>query len=407
MSALSSARRRPEVRRLLDAARIAVDMDSSLLTVHEGDVEVVLATSSRSGLARDAVGRRTPLSETYCGQVLAGRMAPWIPDARADPVAAASVPARELGVGSYVGAPMHDDAGAVVGMLCCISRAPDARVGPTSVAVLESLALALAAELGFTAAPPQQSPARPRERAAARRESLVSGVEHHRAVRALARGDGLEVDFEPVVSLVGGQVRAWVAHYRAVDPALDPPCDALQAAGRHGLAVEVENTCLRAALEHQGRQPGGTALAVGVTSRLLQREGVVEQLLEHARGGLWVRVDHGGAPADATLLEGARRLRDAGAVLAVDGARSPSANLVDALRLRPHLVGVSARALHGAGDGLRPGLVEALLAVTRSVGARLVASDVATPAHRTQLRDLGVPLGRGPAVGDPGPLPPG
>lgn len=416
MSAHVGARARPEVRRLLDAARIAVDMDTSVLTVHEDDVEVVLASSSRTGLGRDAVGRRTPLADTCCGQVLAGRLAPWVPDASADAVAAGLRAVRCSSFGSYVGAPLRSADGAVVGMLCCISRAPDPRVGPRSAAVLTSLALALVVELGLDApaagdrAPAAAQEGRPGERAvpaagADGEPPPVSGVDHHRAVLALARAEDLDTTFEPVVELAGGGVRAWAPRCRPVDPALGDAVDAVRAAGRHGLAVEVELACLRAALEHQGRQPRGTALAVVTSSALLRRPGVVDLLVEHVPGGLWVGI-HGGGRADAPLHEAARRLRAAGAVLAVDAAGSPSANLVDALRLRPHLVGVSAHALDGlAGAALRPGLVEALLAVTRSVRTRLVAHDVATPAQRAQLRDLGVPLGRGPAVGLARPFP--
>lgn len=406
MRSHAGARERPGVRRLLDAARIAVDMDASLVSLHEDGAEVVLACSSRTGLARDVVGRRTPLPETYCGQVAAGRLAPWVPDARADPVAASLAVTRSRGIGSYVGAPLRGGHGEVVGMLCCISRAPDDRLGPTAVAVLETLALALSAELDLDAAPAPGTPA-PDEASAPRRPP-VSVVDHHRGVLALARGEGLRVEFEPLVDLARGRVRAFVPRCRTEDPALGPSEDAVAAAGRHGLALEVERACLSAVLAHQGQQPRGAALAVGVSAQLLRRPGVVEDLVDHVPGGLWVAVDPGGASADARLHEAARRLRTAGAVLAVDGTGSPSASLVDALRLQPHLVSVTAAVLDGlAGASLRPHLVASLLAVTRSVGARLVARDVATPAQRAQLRDLGVPLGRGPAVGPVGPLPPG
>lgn len=404
MSAHAGARARPEVRRLLDAARIAVDMDASLVTLHEGDEEVFVATSSRSALLRGAAGRRTPLADTICGQVVAGRLPRWIPDAGADPLASVLPVTRAHGIGSYVGTPLHDDDGHVAGMLCCLSRAPDDRIGPGTPAVLESLASALSVELGLAhrvAEPPA---------AVAPRPPALSSVDHHRAVLSLARGDDVDVLFEPVVDLATDRPRAFAAAFRA------PAChgaDVGAVVGAHGLAEEVELACLRRALDHQGRQPRGTALAVAVSRALLRRPGVVDLLLDHVRSGLWVAVGHGPdadwAAHEGAAHEGARRLRAAGAVLAVDGAGTPSAGLVDALRLGPPLVSVSAPALDGArgGEDVRPELVRALLAVTRSVGARLVVRDVATTRQLDALRALGVPLARGSALGGPAPLPPG
>ncbi|GAA2025041.1 EAL domain-containing protein [Pseudokineococcus marinus] len=404
MSAHPGARDRPEVRRLLDAARIAVDMDASLVTLHDGLEEVAVATSSRSALLRGAVGRRTPLTDTICGQVVAGRLPRWIPDAGADPIASVLPVTRAHGIGSYVGTPLHDDDGHVAGMLCCLSRAPDDRIGPDAPAVLESLASALSVALGLArrpAAAPEASP----PVADASRGAPPSALEHHRAVLSLARGEDVDVLFEPVVDLATDRPLAFAAAFRAAACRGAAVGDVV---GAHGLAGDVELACLHRALEHQGRQPPGTALAVAVSRSLLQRPGVVDLLLEHARSGLWVAVGHGAADDGATY-ERARRLREAGAVLAVDGAGTPSSGLVDALRLGPPLVSVCAPALDHAEDAggadAQPDLVRALLAVTRSVGARLVVRDVTTAAQLEALRSLGVPLARGAAVGGPAPLP--
>ncbi|MEJ5868612.1 EAL domain-containing protein [Pseudokineococcus sp. 5B2Z-1] len=404
MSAHAGARERPEVRRLLDAARIAVDMDASLVTLHEGLDEVAVATSSRSAMLRGAAGRRTPLADTICGQVVAGRLPRWIPDAGADPLASILPVTRAHDIGSYVGTPLHDDDGHVAGMLCCLSRAPDDRIGPDAPAVLESLASALSVALGL-ARRPATAPATAPPVAAPSRGAPLSSFEHHRAVLSLARGEDVDALFEPVVDLATDRPRAFAATFRA------PACHGAavgDVVGAHGLAEDVELACLHRALAHQGRQPPGTALAVAVSRGLLQRPGVLDLLLDHAGSGLWVAVGHGAADDGATY-ERARRLRAAGAVLAVDGAGTPSSGLVDALRLGPPLVSVCAatleRAKGGGGADVRPELVRALLAVTRSVGARLVVRDVTSPDQLDALRSLGVPLARGSAVGAPATLP--
>jgi hypothetical protein len=85
-----------------------------------------------------AEGRTIPRTDSFCHRLLAGAPRSTA-DAANDP-AYADVPARtEFGITSYVGVPVRDPAGNVVGTLCGVDRHP-VPVPDTTLAILDELA---------------------------------------------------------------------------------------------------------------------------------------------------------------------------------------------------------------------------------------------------------------------------
>jgi len=83
-------------------------------------------------------GRTIPRADTFCHRLLAGAPSCTV-DAAQDP-AYADVPARtEFGITSYVGVPVRDPRGNVVGTLCGVDRGP-VPVPASTLGVLEELA---------------------------------------------------------------------------------------------------------------------------------------------------------------------------------------------------------------------------------------------------------------------------
>jgi len=83
-------------------------------------------------------GRTIPRADTFCDRLLAGAPSSTA-DAAHDP-AYADVPAREqFGITSYVGVPVKDPSGNVVGTLCGLDRGP-VPVPAATLAVLDELA---------------------------------------------------------------------------------------------------------------------------------------------------------------------------------------------------------------------------------------------------------------------------
>lgn len=105
----------------------------------------------RGGWNGIAEGMTLPRADAFCDRLLAGAP-PTTADAAADP-AYADVPARTtLGVTSYVGVPVRDEAGRLLGTLCGIDRR-SVPVPPGALDVLSDLAGVIASHWGRAAEP--------------------------------------------------------------------------------------------------------------------------------------------------------------------------------------------------------------------------------------------------------------
>jgi PAS domain S-box-containing protein len=105
-----------------------------------------------AGLTGPAAARRAaPLAHSFCQHVVAGRAPFVVPDATQHPFVEAAPAFDALGVRAYVGVPLVTAAGATLGALCAIARAPRAWT-PDDVDTLRDLAAAAVSELELRAA---------------------------------------------------------------------------------------------------------------------------------------------------------------------------------------------------------------------------------------------------------------
>ncbi|SFO32395.1 PAS domain S-box-containing protein [Geodermatophilus obscurus] len=111
------------------------------------DVQVVVAAV---GLPAGTVGAEVPLESTACAVAAADRTPFAVPDAAADPRVADLEPVAAGMVGAYLGAPLLDSEGQVVGVLCVVTPTPRPW-SDTDVAVLRQLASAAMTELELAA----------------------------------------------------------------------------------------------------------------------------------------------------------------------------------------------------------------------------------------------------------------
>lgn len=91
-------------------------------------------------------GRTELRTDSLCGRMLAGGPNATC-DAPNDPAYGDSLCSGEMGIRSYVGVPIRDSRGEIVGTLCGIDRGR-VQVDPNTIAVLQELAGVVAAHLG-------------------------------------------------------------------------------------------------------------------------------------------------------------------------------------------------------------------------------------------------------------------
>jgi len=121
-----------------------LEVPVSLISLVDGDRQYF---KSMVGLCEPwASQRQTPLSHSFCRHVVLSREPLLISDARVDPLVSTNPAVVELDVVAYLGIPLADDDGQVLGAFCAI----DSQVRQWTaddVAVMEDLAAAVMAEI--------------------------------------------------------------------------------------------------------------------------------------------------------------------------------------------------------------------------------------------------------------------
>ncbi|WP_454051034.1 sensor domain-containing phosphodiesterase [Cellulomonas sp. Marseille-Q8402] len=377
----------PGVQQILDRVREHLGMDIAFLSGLTRSAEVVLATSTETGPMQMAVGDEAALDDTYCVRVLAGLLPPVLPDARGHPVARELAATTELGIGSYVGAPLRGPDGEPVGMLCCLGQGPNPLLDESALRVMGLAAALVEDRLGA-----HGLPHRPVE------------SERVRWVRSvLATGDVRTV-FQPVVRLDTGTVVALEALSR-FDPAWFPsPVQAFAAATAAGVTVDLELLAVRSAIRRVPELPAGMSMSVNLSAEALTDPRTADLLLP-CGPALGVEVtEHTPVQDYPALTAVTDRLKAAGLQVAVDDAGAGFASLRHVLQLRPTAIKLDLALVRGIdGDPVRRALVRAVAEFAAGIDAWLVAEGIETPQERDTLLDLGIRLGQGYLLGRPGP----
>ncbi len=375
------------VQQVLDRVREHLGMDIAFLSGLSATHEVVLATSRETGPMQMAVGDVTDLDETYCVRVLAGLLPPVLPDARRHPVARDLAATADLGIGSYVGAPLRGPDGAPVGMLCCLGRGPNPLLDEHAARVVGLAAALVEDRMGVLGLPYRPG--------LSRRERWVRDV--------LAAG-AVRIVFQPVVDMATGTVTAVEALSR-FDPGRFPtPEHAFAAAVAAGVGVDLELLAVRSALAALPRLPAGVHLAVNLSAEALLDPRTPARLLPHG-AALGIEItEHTPVRDYAALVRVTDRLKAAGLHVAVDDAGAGFASLHHVLQLRPTAIKLDIALVRGIdADPVRQALARAVADFAASLGARLVAEGVETVEERAALLGLGVRYGQGYLFGRPGP----
>lgn len=374
------------VQQILDRVREHLGMDIAFLSQLSSTQEVVLATSRETGPMQMVVGDVTELDESYCVRVLAGLLPPVVPDARRHPVTRELPVTEELGIGSYVGAPLRGPDGTAVGMLCCLGGGPNPLLDEHAARVVGLAAALVEDRMGVLGLPHRPG---------------LSGRE--RRVRdVLARGDVRTV-FQPVVRMATGEVVAVEALSRFDPEQFPTPVHAFAAASAAGIGVELELLAARCALTRLPSLPAGVHLAVNLSAEALVDPRALDLLLPCGSDVGVEITEHTPVRDYGALVRVTDRLKAAGVRVAVDDAGAGFASLHHVLQLRPTTIKLDLALVRGIdADPVRQSLARAVADFSGTLGAALVAEGVETPAERDTLLGLGVPFGQGYLLGRPG-----
>ena len=372
---------------VLDAARSRLGMEVAWLSTFTGESQQIRAATGALDAMHVHEGMDASLEGSFCVRVLSRQLPPVVTGARRDPRTRDLAVTEELGIGSYVGAPVRAPDGRPIGMLCCLSRHDGAHLDAEAARTLELLADLIAERLEEEAPPGPPDPAA-------------------RVRRVLAEGD-VVTHVQPIVDLATREPVAYEALARFPNR-LDGPATVFSDAAAAGLGVELEELAARAALATAPRLPSGRPLGVNLSPQALLRPEVVQLLLDHADLGLDLAVEvteH--APVDdyEALVGALADVRRAGVLLVVDDAGAGYASFRHVLRLAPDVVKLDIALVSDVhADPAKRAMVTAMVSFAAATSARLVAEGVELETEATALRSLGVGYAQGNLFGCPAPL---
>ncbi|MQA34880.1 sensor domain-containing phosphodiesterase [Modestobacter roseus] len=371
--------------RVLDAARTRLGMEVAWMSTFTESAQLIQAASGALEEMHVQEGMQPSLEGSFCVRVLGGQLPPVVTAARRNTVTRDLAVTADLGIGSYVGAPVRSPDGRPVGMLCCLSRDDGAHLDGAAARTLELLADLIADRLA------DPLPAPPLDPAGQVREVLLEG--------------GVVTHVQPIVDLASGATVAYEALARFPEVG-GGPAGLFSAAAAAGLGRELEELAARAALAVAPRLPAGRPLGINLSPDALLSRSVTGLLLDHRHLDLAVEVTEHSPVADYDALERALGcLREAGIGLTVDDAGAGYASLRHVLRLRPDAVKLDIALVSGLHtDPAKQAMVTALVSFAAATGTRLVAEGVEEAAELETLRSLGVGQGQGHLFGRPAPL---
>jgi EAL domain-containing protein (putative c-di-GMP-specific phosphodiesterase class I) len=240
--------------------------------------------------------------------------------------------------------------------------------------------------------------------------SLVSKERRHapRVSRAPAaqrtRVGDVTIVLQPIVDIWSGSVVAAEALARFPAQPDRSPAEVFALAHDAGAGAELEAECLKLALRRRDEMPGGVLLCVNVSPDALA-DSAVQHALPEDLTGIVLELTEQAANQPGVAQRSLLSLRNRGALLAIDDASTGYAGLLRLARLRPDIVKLDHGLVAGARDRVeQSAVIEALVTLSRRIGARVLGEGVEALDDFTHLAALDVDYAQGWVIAPPAPM---
>ncbi|MWV27079.1 EAL domain-containing protein [Aurantiacibacter rhizosphaerae] len=323
-------------------------------------------------------GFRENREETYCWQILQGRLPELIQDPADYPITKTMAITDFLPVGCHVNTPLRLKDGTVWGSFCALGRKPDRTMNPRDLEILKSFA-------GLVG-----------ERIEASLEKDV-GLRHARE-RVLAMLDGHAVTMfqQPIHDLKTGKPVGVECLARFPDLNKRGPEAWFDDAERTGLGNELEMTAVRCALETVGQVPDGIYAAINASPATIISGKLRETLEQSEPANLVIEITEHQQVQDFPALAREIAALKPFARIAIDDVGTGYAGLRHLIELQPDILKMDMLLTRECDkDPARRAISAAMVQFSQDIGAKLVAEGIETEAERDVMQDLGVDYGQG------------
>lgn len=379
------------VSRVLAAARDYVGARVSFLAELVGPDKFIRAAEGEAEASGLPVGMRFPIEDSYCYQLLSGRIPEAIYDAATNPVSCDIPLTRVLGIESYMGVPVLLGDGRPFGTLCCVNFEPNPEACGRDVAFMRFLADLVARQLDSQVQATQQQ------------------IQRRARMQAILAAGGPTMVFHPIVEMrtrriVGVEA---LARWDGVGAPL-PPDELFRQAWEVGMGPRMELAALDNALWALECLPEDVYLSVNVSPATIVLPGFMGHLA-HVRGHRLVLelTEHAAVSGYEELGDALQRVRANGVRVAIDDVGAGYSSLRHVLRIAPDLIKLDMSLVDAIDtDIAKQAMVAGVLAFAQKTHTAVVAEGVESDAQRAALEEAGVRHGQGFLFAMPGPLAP-
>lgn len=333
-------------------------------------------------------GDRLGLSASYCMRVIDGRLPSVIADTAANQTTAELPVTHDLGLGAYVGVPVRDEDGAVIGMLCAVSKHAKPELHDDDMRVVTSTADLIGALVAQT----------PLRRPRSTTTDLGS------AMRRVVRGRDFEVVFHAIHDVATGGVVGVEALARFPCEPFRPDLFFEQAA-EFGLDVELELAVVERVISLLPVLPPRVFVAVNISPAAALAAPWTALLADTDPARIVLEITEHDAVEDYTALdEVLERCRARGVRVAVDDVGAGFSSFSHVLELSPEFVKIDRSITHNIHvDDARKSLAHSIGELAQQMGAIVIAEGVETQDELDAVSAAGVSWAQGYHLGRPKP----
>jgi EAL domain-containing protein (putative c-di-GMP-specific phosphodiesterase class I) len=366
--------------RVLALARGHLAMDVALLAAFTEDGEMVGVVAGQ-GPGTLRTESELPVDRRRCEMLLDGKIPALVTDASRQRPSTTLGP----GVAAYVAAPVQLPGGTTFGILCGLARGPRPDLDDGSLRVIRILA-------GLAAQAISQDDF-----------TLHKRLEMAESTLRAIREGGIRMVFQPIFRLRTGEAVGFEALARFPSDPQRPPKSWFWVARQVGLAVDLEVTALRKALQFLDRIPEPLYLSVNLFSETLLSMDLTSVFRDVPPGRVVLELAEHERLADSrSLIECVERLRKLGARFAVDDAGSGFSSLRHVLRIKPEVLKLDINLTHQVDrDPMQKMLVSTLASFAADAGMVPAAEGIESASQLETLREIGVTYGQGHYLGGP------
>lgn len=375
------------IRTLLGFLRRRLKLDFAWIASFRDGVYVIDEFDGEPGVGDPVADRVVSISDSYGVRVIDGRLPAVVPDTTLNQTAAALSITAEVGVGSYIGAPIHGSDGAPMGMLSVVGRGPNPDLNDDDLMLVKQVADLISTLI----TPPESGPNR--------------GAEQRRAIRRVVAEQDFEMNFQAVHDIATGKVVGVEALARFSCEPYRPDAFFAQAA-ELGLAIELERAIVARIVKIMPKLPPDAFVAINISpaaALVLPRD---ELLAPADRPRIVLEItEHSAVPDYEALDDVMEECRNHGMRVAVDDVGAGFASFSHVLELGPEFVKIDQSITRNIDvDDARRRLAQAIAEFAGQIGATVIAEGVETQGELDAVSAAGISLAQGFYLSRPKPF---